>query len=223
MSQLKPPEDMLQMTTLGKSIEKGSFAVIDAEIGEHKWPKDQWTVVRRVIHATADFEFTKICKFHPQAISNGIDALRSGCNILVDVHMISIGLNQNRLDHYGCKTYCFINDQDVIKTAKQQQNTTRAIEAMKKAQKKNLLKNSVIAIGNAPTALLHLAKIIEDQQDNQPALVIGVPVGFISAAQSKQRISCQTKVPWIITQGRKGGSPIAVAIIHALLSLAIQS
>jgi precorrin-8X/cobalt-precorrin-8 methylmutase len=211
--------DMRQMTALGRSIEDGSFAIIDAEAGVHEFGPTEWQVVRRVIHATADFEFKALMRFHPQAVPAGIEALRGGCPVLVDVKMIAAGLNEQRLSSHGCTVVSYISDEDVIATAKAN-NSTRAIEAMRKAHRLGKLDGAVVAIGNAPTALLEIVRLVQEGGAN-PALVIGVPVGFVSASESKQAVLSLT-TPHIVAQGRKGGSPIAVAIIHALLLLAAQ-
>ena len=208
--------DMRQMTALGRSIEDGSFAIIDAEAGPHEFELDEWQVVRRVIHATADFEFKSLMRFHPDAVRAGIRALRGGCPVIVDVKMISAGLNEERLRTYGCSIASYISDEDVIATAKAA-NTTRAIEAMRKAHRLGKLDGAVVAIGNAPTALLETVRLVRDE-GAKPALVIGVPVGFVSAAESKEA-ALTLPTPHIVARGRKGGSPIAVAIIHALLLL----
>lgn len=209
-------QDMRQMTTLGRRIEDESFSIIDREAGPHGFPQAEWEVVRRVIHATADFEFTKLMAFHPEAVSLGIAALMRGCNIIVDVKMITAGLNEERLNAYGCKVHSFISDEDVIAEAKAR-NSTRAIVAMQKAGDLKLLDGSIIAVGNAPTALIETARMVRED-DVKPALIIGVPVGFVSAAESKEGI-LSLDVPYIVSRGRKGGSAIAVAIIHALLLL----
>ncbi|HMS84607.1 MAG: precorrin-8X methylmutase [Nitrospira sp.] len=212
--------DMRQMTALGRSIEDGSFAIIDQEAGPHEFSPGEWEVVRRVIHATADFEFKTLMRFHPEAVRAGVTALQEGCPLLVDVKMISAGLNEERLSSYGCKVHSFISDDDVILTAKAN-NSTRAIEAMKKAHRLNFLDGAVIAIGNAPTALLEVARLIREE-GAKPALIIGVPVGFVSAAESKE-VMLGLSTPSIVARGRKGGSPIAVAIIHALLLLSAKA
>jgi precorrin-8X/cobalt-precorrin-8 methylmutase len=212
--------DMRQMTALGRSIEDGSFAIIDREAGAHKFGPAEWQIVRRVIHATADFEFKTLMRFHPDAVRAGVTALRSGCPLLVDVKMISAGLNEERLSTYRCTVHSFISDDDVIATAKAN-NSTRAIEAMRKAHRLNLLNGAIVAIGNAPTALLEVARLIREEAA-RPALVIGVPVGFVSAAESKE-VTLELPSPFIVAQGRKGGSPIAVAIIHALLLLSAET
>ena len=211
--------DMRQMTALGRSIEDGSFSIIDQEAGTHDFGPEEWEVVRRVIHATADFEFKTLMRFHPEAVRAGVAALQRGCPLLVDVKMISAGLNEARLSSYGCTVHSFISDDDVIAAAKAR-NSTRAIEAMKKAHRLGLLDGAVVAIGNAPTALLELARLIREER-TKPALIIGVPVGFVSAAESKEVI-LELSSPYIVARGRKGGSPIAVAIIHALLLLSMK-
>jgi len=211
--------DMRQLTGLGRSIEDGSFAVIDREAGPHSFNPSQWQVVRRVIHATADFEYKSLIHFHPEAIRAGLGALRAGRPILVDVKMISAGLNTARLAAYGSSLHSFISDDDVIAEA-QAANTTRAAEAMRKAHRLGLLSGSIVAVGNAPTALLEVARLVREN-DARPALIIGVPVGFVSACESKEAV-LSLWVPSIVSKGRKGGSPIAVAVIHALLALSTE-
>jgi precorrin-8X/cobalt-precorrin-8 methylmutase len=208
--------DMRQMTALGRGIEDSSFAIIDAEVGAHGLPPAEWHVVRRVIHATADFEFQSLMQMSGGAIASGIQALRRGCPVLVDVKMIAVGLNEQRLSSYGCKIHSFISDEDVIAQATTA-NTTRAIESMRKAHRLGLLDGAVVAIGNAPTALLEVLRLAREEHA-RPALVVGVPVGFVSAADSKEELM-RSSLPFIAARGRKGGSPIAVAIIHALLLL----
>jgi precorrin-8X/cobalt-precorrin-8 methylmutase len=212
--------DMRQMTAQGRSIEDGSFAVIDREVGPHGFTPEQWQVVRRVIHATADFEFSSLLAFHGSSpITAGMQALRGGCPVLVDVRMIAAGLNEARLAAYGCAIHSYISDADVIAAA-QAANSTRAIEAMRKAHRRGTLDGAIVAIGNAPTALLELVRL-HREEGARPALVIGVPVGFIAAAESKEALLA-IDVPAVVARGRKGGSPIAVAIIHALLLLSTE-
>ncbi len=217
--------DMRQMTGLGRQIENSSFDVIDNEIGPHDFDNKQWEVVRRIIHATADFEYKHLTYISDDAIKSGIDALMSGCNIITDVQMIIAGLNKARISSNGSTCHCFISDEDVIKTAKEN-NSTRAIESFKKAHAKGLMDGAVIAIGNAPTALIELCRLIKEE-GAKPALIIGVPVGFISAVESKEEVLNmvridKVKAPYVITRGRKGGSTIAVSIIHALLLLSTK-
>ncbi|HEU4726474.1 MAG TPA: precorrin-8X methylmutase [Kofleriaceae bacterium] len=212
----EPGHDMRQLTARGRSIEDESFAVIDREAGAHPLPPAEWSVVRRVIHATADFELKDLVCFERGAVAAGIAALRAGRPIIVDVKMIAAGLSEERLGAYGCAVWSFISDPDVIAAARAA-DSTRAIEAMRKAHRQGLLKGAIIAIGNAPTALLEVARLVEVAAV-RPALVIAVPVGFVSAAESKEA-ALALPVPVICVRGRKGGSTIAVAILHALLAL----
>tara|TARA_B100000029_G_scaffold264575_1_gene260760 strand:- start:147 stop:812 length:666 start_codon:yes stop_codon:yes gene_type:complete len=217
--------DMRQMTGLGRQIENSSFDVINNEVGPHDFTDEQWEVVRRVIHATADFEYKHLTHVSDDAIVEGITALKKGAPIVTDVQMIIAGLNKARLEAYGSECHCFISDEDVIKTAKEN-NSTRAIESFKKAHSKGLLNGAVVAIGNAPTALIELCRLIKEE-GAKPALIVGVPVGFISAVESKEEVLKMVRVekvhaPYIITRGRKGGSTIAVSIIHALLLLSTK-
>ncbi|MCK5871681.1 MAG: precorrin-8X methylmutase [Methylococcales bacterium] len=206
-----------QLTAAGQKIEHSSFEIVDNEVGSHNYTQEQWAIVRRMIHATADFEFNGLAHFHPQAIDAGIQAIRQGANIVADVEMICVGLSKPRLSHFGVSTHHFIADADVITQAKSD-NTTRAIQAMRKANTLNLLNGSIIAIGNAPTALLEIIRLIKEDAI-KPALIVGMPVGFVSAAESKATTELLSTVPWIVTHGRKGGSTLVVSAIHALLAL----
>ncbi|MDD2407634.1 MAG: precorrin-8X methylmutase [Tepidiphilus sp.] len=208
-----------QLTALGRAIEHDSFALIDAEVGDaHSYAASQWPVVRRMIHASADFEFNGLTFFHPEAIEAGIAAIRRGAPVVADVEMICVGLSRPRLAHFGMKAHQFISDEDVIAAAKAN-GGTRAIEAMRKAHRLGLLEGSIVAVGNAPTALIEVVRLIEEE-GVRPALVLGMPVGFVSAAESKERLMAQQEVPWIAIRGRKGGSTLVVAALHALLALA---
>ncbi len=206
-----------QLTQAGKKIEHDSFAIVDSEAGGHDYSEAQWQIVRRMIHATADFEFNGLTRFHPDAVSAGLQAICQGAGIVADVEMICVGLSKPRLNHFGVSSHHFIADEDVIEQARRE-NSTRAVQAMRKAQRLGLLEGSIIAVGNAPTALLEVIRMIEEESV-RPALVIGMPVGFVSAAESKQALGELNTVPWIISDGRKGGSTLVVAAIHALLAL----
>ncbi|WP_036248237.1 precorrin-8X methylmutase [Methylobacter sp. BBA5.1] len=207
-----------QLTDAGRRIEHDSFAIVDNEAGPHSYSEQQWQVVRRMIHASADFEFNGLTRFHPDAVAAGLQAIIRGAPIVADVEMICVGLSKPRLDHFGVATHQFIADEDVIAQAKAE-NSTRAVQAMRKAQRLNLLDGGIVAVGNAPTALLEVVRMINDGQI-KPALVIGMPVGFVSAAESKAVLSEIDAVPWMVIDGRKGGSTLVVAAIHALLALA---
>lgn len=212
--------DMRQMTALGRRIEDESFAIIDCEVGPHDLPPAAWQVVRRVIHATADFEFLDLLRVGPDAVAAGIAALRAGAPLVVDVKMIAAGVSEERLAAYGCRVCAYISDDDVIAAARAA-GSTRAIEAIGKAHRRGELDGAIVAVGNAPTALLELVRLIREQ-GVRPALVVGVPVGFVSAAESKEAV-LNAPVPSIVARGRKGGSPVAVAVLHALLALSAEA
>ena len=207
-----------QLTQAGQQIEHDSFAIVDAEAGPHAYSPGQWQVVRRIIHATADFEFNGLTCFHPQAIAAALQAVARGAPIVADVEMICVGLSRPRLAHFGSSTHQFISDQDVIARANGE-NSTRAVQAMRKAHEQKLLNGGIVAIGNAPTALLEVLRLIREQRV-RPALIVGMPVGFVSAAESKKLLSEITDIPWITIAGRIGGSTMVVATIHAILALA---
>lgn len=207
-----------QMTQAGQKIEHSSFQIVDQEVGHHSYSDGQWQVVRRMIHATADFEFNGLTEFHADAMDAGVQALLNGAAVVADVEMICVGLSKPRLAHFGVQTHQFISDDDVITCAKAQ-NTTRAVQAMRKAQQQGLLDGAIVAIGNAPTALLEVVRMIREE-GVRPALIVGMPVGFVSAEESKDDVALLDDVPWVISRGRKGGSTLVVAAIHAMLALA---
>ncbi|MDO8313010.1 MAG: precorrin-8X methylmutase [Sideroxyarcus sp.] len=208
-----------QLTAAGRAIEHDSFAVIDREVLSHTYTAEQWPVVRRMIHANADFDFNGLTDFHGDAVRLGVKAiLSSATRVVADVEMICVGLSAPRLQHFGIATYQFISDADVIESAKQE-GTTRAVQAMRKAHRLGLLTGAIIGIGNAPTALIEVVRLIKEE-GLRPALVVGMPVGFVSAAESKDLIALEHDTPWIVIRGRKGGSTLVVAAIHALLGLA---
>jgi precorrin-8X/cobalt-precorrin-8 methylmutase len=208
-----------QLTRAGQAIEHDSFAIIDAEVGPHAYTEAQWPIVRRMIHANADFDFNGLTDFHPDAVEAGIQAMLAGATpIVADVEMICSGLSQPRLQHFGMRTHQFISDADVIEAAKRE-DTTRAVQAMRKAHRLGLFDDgAIVGIGNAPTALIELVRLIREE-GVRPALVVGMPVGFVSAAESKDLMAEVNEVPWIVIRGRKGGSTLVVAALHALLSL----
>lgn len=208
-----------QLTAAGRAIEHDSFAVIDREVGPHTYTPDQWPIVRRMIHANADFDFNGLTDFHPRAVEAGVATVLSRrTRVVADVEMICVGLSAPRLGHFGMATHQFISDADVIETAKSE-GTTRAVQAMRKAHRLGLINGAIVGIGNAPTALIELVRLIHEE-GARPALVVGMPVGFVSAAESKDLMALEAAVPWVVIRGRKGGSTLVVAAIHALLGLA---
>jgi len=208
-----------QLTAAGRAIEHDSFAVIDAEAGPHDYTDEQWPLVRRMIHANADFEFNGLTAFHPEAMQAGMRAvLKGGTPIVADVEMICVGLSKPRLKHFGLSAHQYISDEDVIAAARAE-DTTRAVQAMRKAHRLGTLDGAIVGIGNAPTALIELVRLIREE-GVRPALVVAMPVGFVSAAESKDLMMTVSEVPWVAIRGRKGGSTLVVAAIHAMLSLA---
>ena len=208
-----------QLTAAGRAIEHDSFAVIDREVASHAYTAGQWPIVRRMIHANADFDFNGLTDFHPRAVQAGVTAILSrATRVVADVEMICVGLSAPRLGHFGMATHQFISDADVIEMAKAE-GTTRAVQAMRKAHRLGLIDGSIVGIGNAPTALIELVRLIHEE-NARPALVVGMPVGFVSAAESKDLMALENDVPWVVIRGRKGGSTLVVAAIHALLGLA---
>jgi precorrin-8X/cobalt-precorrin-8 methylmutase len=203
------------ITVQPQQIEERSFQIIDEEIGEHHFTEEQYPIVQRVIHASADFELGKSLLFHPDAVRAGIEAIRSGKTVVADVQMVQVGVNKARIEKFGGKVKVYISDEDVIAEAKRL-NTTRAIVAMRKAAREAV--GGIFAIGNAPTALLELIRLIKEGKA-RPGLVIGLPVGFVSAAESKAELA-KLNIPFITNIGRKGGSTITVAALNALSLLA---
>jgi len=204
------------ITQKGQSIEDKSMEIIEKEIGSHPYSKDEWPVVRRVIHSTADFDFARqnMIVFHKNAISSGINALKNGCNIIVDVNGVIGGLNKENLKEYGNKAICNISEPKIVEEAKKL-NKTRAQTSMRMAASD--MNGGVVAIGNAPTALVEVIQMIRDNV-TRPALVIGIPVGFVCAVESKDELQT-VDIPYITNKGRKGGSPCASAIVNALFKL----
>lgn len=203
-------------TKKGQSIEDASMQIIEDEIGSHPYDKMEWPIVRRVIHATADFDFARnnAIIFHKEAIQKGLEALRGGCSIVVDVNGVLGGLNKKNPQDFGNNLVCNISDPKIMDKAKRE-NMTRSQMAMRTAS--NDIDHGIVAIGNAPTALLEVIKMVKEGVA-KPSLVIGIPVGFISAAESKDELK-NTDISHITNKGRKGGSSCASAIINALYKL----
>ncbi len=198
------------------AIEAESFRIIDAEMGPHDFSVIEWPVVQRAIHSTADFELGRSMLFHPRAVEAGIAAIRNGAHVVADVQMIQAGISAAYLAEFGGRVLCYMADPEVAAKARAE-GTTRAIQCMRKAARE--APGAVYAIGNAPTALLELVRLVEDGEAS-PALIIGVPVGFVSAAESKEQVCRQGLAPYITNRGRKGGTPVAVSITNALLRMA---
>jgi len=207
-------------TEKGQSIEDQSMEIIEKEIGSHQYDELEWPIVRRVIHATADFDFANDNKiiFHKDAIKRGINALRNGCNLIVDVNGVIGGLNKQNLNEFGNNTICNISNPIIVEEAKKY-NKTRAQTSMRMAASE--MNGGIVVIGNAPTALLEVIQMIQEGVTT-PALIIGIPVGFVSSPESKEALQA-LDVPFITNKGRKGGSPCASAIVNALFKLLRES
>ena len=207
------------ITAAGRAIEHDSFSIIDSEAGPHSYTAEQWPLVRRMIHANADFDFNGLTAFHPDAMRAGLAAvLKLDTPVVADVEMICVGLSGPRLRHFGMTTHHYISDPDVIELA-HDLGTTRAVQSMRKAHRLGRLDGAIIGIGNAPTALLEVIRLVREE-GLRPALIVGMPVGFVSAVESKDLLMTMNDVPWITIKGRKGGSTLVVAAIHALLGVA---
>ena len=206
-------------TRKGQSIEDESMQIIENEIGSHSYNEQEWPIVRRIIHSTADFDFARDNKiiFHKNAVQNGLDALKNGCSIIVDVNGIIGLMNKQNPKDFKNNVICNISEPTLIEIAKKE-DKTRAQMSMRVA--KEDMNGGIVVIGNAPTALLEVIKMIREGI-TKPALVIGIPVGFVSAVESKEELA-QMNIPFITNQGRKGGSPCASAIVNALYKLLRQ-
>ncbi|MGN0600090.1 MAG: precorrin-8X methylmutase [Oscillospiraceae bacterium] len=197
---------------LPEDIEKRSFEIIESELAGRLIPEDIKPVVMRVIHTTADFDYLDNLCFSENVIQIAEDTLKKGAVIVTDTNMAKAGVNKAALKRLGCEVMCFMSDEDVAEEAKAC-GTTRAVASVNKAAK--LDRSVIYAVGNAPTALIQLNELILSGRFT-PALVIGVPVGFVNVVQSKELIM-SSGVPYIVARGRKGGSNVAAAICNALL------
>lgn len=192
-------------------IEARSFEIIESELA-HPLDPTLAPVIKRVIHTSADFDYADTLCFSPQVMEKALAALKAGATIVTDTNMALAGINKPALTKLGCTAQCFMADPDVAQAAKVH-GTTRAAAAVDKAAG---LKGPVIfAVGNAPTALVRLYELIQEGRVD-PALIIGVPVGFVNVVQAKELI-LSLDVPHIVARGRKGGSNVAAAIVNALL------
>lgn len=205
----------MAIITNPKEIESRSFKLIDKYLKNIKLPMLQKEVVKRVIHATADFCYAKQLIFHPGAIEAGLAAIRRGKDIVVDANMVKVGINANITSRFGVKVICLIDDKDIIRKFAQL-NITRAVLAMRKSAK--LMDGGIVAIGNSPTALFELCDLVEKGKV-RPALIVGVPVGFVGAKEAKKRL-LTLKTPYITNRSRYGGSSVAIACVNALLKIA---
>lgn len=199
-------------TVLPADIERRSMEIITKELGGRLLDPIQAPVIKRVIHATADFDFVDSLVFSTGAVQKAQEAIRAGADIVTDTNMAHAGINKKVLERFGGKVHCFMADADVAASAREN-GGTRAAACMDKAAA--LSGPLIFAIGNAPTALVRLCELIGEGKMH-PALVVGVPVGFVNVVESKELL-LQMDVPYIVAKGRKGGSTVAAAIVNALL------
>lgn len=203
---------MKLQNVLPTDIEKRSMEIIAEELGEVKLDEEKLSIIKRVIHTSADFDYARMLHFSEDAVQKALDALKNGATIVTDTNMAKAGINKAGMDKLGCKAVCYMADPDVASQAKIE-GSTRAAACMEKAC---LIEGPVIiAIGNAPTALVRLDELIKEGKI-KPELVIGVPVGFVNVVEAKELIM-QAGIPYIVARGRKGGSNIAAAICNALI------
>lgn len=200
---------------LPQEIEKRSFELITEELGGRVLDPENEAVIKRVIHTTADFDYADNLIFSPHAVRKGLEALRQGTPIITDTNMGKAGINKTALRKIGSEVYCFMADEDVAAAAKAA-GTTRAAASMDKAAAlAEKGQECILAIGNAPTALVRIKELVEAGRIH-PKLIIGVPVGFVNVVPAKELILC-LDIPFIVARGRKGGSNVAAAICNALL------
>jgi len=201
-----------------EEIESASFRIIDKEARKHGWPDAEWQIVRRVVHTSADFEYVQSLFLSDDAVREGVAAIRSGASIVTDTNMALSGISKARLASFGCRVTCHVADADVAELATRE-GITRSIAAMRKACADPT--NRIFVIGNAPTALFELLRLVREGVAH-PALIIGLPVGFVGAEESKNALATTPhKIPFITNMGRKGGSNVAAAVVNALAILAL--
>ena len=193
-------------------IEKKSFAMITELLGERTFPENQEPIIKRVIHTTADFEYADTLKIREDAVQKALEAIQGGCGIVTDTKMAAAGINKKSLGRFGGQVVCFMDDEAIAVEAAAR-GITRAALCMDRAATD--ARNRIFVIGNAPTALLRLCELL-DEGKIAPSLVVGVPVGFVNVVESKELLK-RRDVPYIVADGRKGGSNVAAAIVNALL------
>lgn len=205
----------MQFITQPMEIENKSFEIIAPHLSKLNLSAEEVKIYSRIIHAAGDVEYAPIIKISANAIESAKNAIQHGANIFTDVEMVRTGINKRVLKKFGGEVFCKVADEEVKKIAVQEK-ITRSMAAMRFFGSD--LNNSIVAIGNAPTALFEVLRLVEEEKIS-PAVIIGVPVGFVGAADSKSELAKQNKIPFITVEGTKGGSPIAVAAVNAILYL----
>ena len=197
------------------AIENRSMELIAPHLAELGLDEAATKVYSRLIHASGDVGYAPIMRVHPEAIAVAMDALRKGAHIYTDVEMVRTGINKKKLASFGGEVHCLVADPDVAVRAKQE-GITRSMIAMRQFGKD--LNGSIVAIGNAPTALFEVLRMVREE-GIRPACIVGIPVGFVGAAESKAELAANGIVPYITVEGTKGGSPIAAAAVNAMMYL----
>ena len=195
------------------AIENRSMELIAPHLAELHLDERATKLYSRLIHASGDVGYAPITRVHPEAIDRAIEALKAGAYIYTDVEMVRTGINKKKLASFGGEVHCLVADPDVAVQAKEL-GITRSMVAMRKFGK--ALDGSIVAIGNAPTALFEVLRLVREE-GIRPACIVGIPVGFVGAAESKAELAENGIVPYITVEGTKGGSPIAAAAINALM------
>lgn len=194
-------------------IEKRSMEIIESELGDIDISEENKTILKRVIHTTADFDYANNLIFSENVVANAREIMKKGCDIVTDTNMVKAGINKAASAKLGIDIFCFMSDDDVAEEAKAR-GITRAAVSMEKSAR-SIIRPCIYAIGNAPTALLTINRLIDERQI-KPALIIAVPVGFVNVVESKELI-IKGNTPYIAARGRKGGSNVAAAIVNALM------
>lgn len=196
-------------------IENKSMEIIAPHLAGLNLNEAETKVYSRMIHASGDVDYAKVIRLHPKAIEATQEALKRGENIYTDVEMVRTGINKKAFGRYGGKIECRVADPEIAEMAKRER-ITRSMAAMRTFGK--ALEGSIVAIGNAPTALFEVLRLAEEEKI-LPAVVIGIPVGFVGAADSKKLLAENTLVPYVTVEGTKGGSPIAASVVNAIMYL----
>lgn len=197
-------------------IEEKSMEIIQNSFKNVDFTDQELTVAKRIIHTTGDVSYSEIIKFQNDFIKNSLEALKSGGKIYTDTNMTKAGINKKSLEKLGLEVVCYVSDEDVFKLAKKN-NTTRSQAAIEKAINEGI---KIFSVGNAPTALFKLLEEVDKDKVN-PDFIIGVPVGFVGAAESKEELR-KYSIPQITTVGNKGGSNVAASIINALMYMLVK-
>ena len=196
-------------------IEHRSMEIIAPHLAGMGLTEEETKVYSRIIHAAGDVEYAPLIRMHPEAIVRAQEALKAGCNIYTDVEMVRTGINKRKLAAFGGEVFCCVADPE-IRALAEQEGITRSMAAMRRFGK--ALDGAIVAIGNAPTALFEVLRLMREEAV-RPAVIVGIPVGFVGAADSKRALAEQDMVPFVTVEGTKGGSPIAAAVVNAVMYL----